>query len=270
VSHDIPGSPSLPPGFEIPPYLGPAAHTWTFACSGGHPIGAPCPLPVTSGSPVHVIDTSVPNAATGIAADNEALRRQLHESSRHLDEANTALIEVADQLSEAHAEATAARQERDVYQRVAAIACEERDKAQAEADRLRPLEAEAQQAHATATRFRDERDAAREQFRAIELNNGQPVVFSAAVAPGGWVCAVTADGNPDGICGTPVESEPCPDHARQHADVRPRDGERGFFDVTCGSCGEEFGTNFKVEEIACPECEARRCPQCRTWFGGDR
>jgi hypothetical protein len=53
----------------------------------------------------------------------------------------------------------------------------------------------------------------------------------------------------------------------QQADVRPRDGEPGFFEVTCGACGEEFGTNFAAGEIACPECEARRCPECRTWFG---
>jgi hypothetical protein len=51
------------------------------------------------------------------------------------------------------------------------------------------------------------------------------------------------------------------------SDVRPRDGEPGWHDVTCGACGKEFGTNFRVEEIECPECEARRCPNCRTWFG---
>jgi DNA-directed RNA polymerase subunit RPC12/RpoP len=52
-------------------------------------------------------------------------------------------------------------------------------------------------------------------------------------------------------------------------DVRPREGERNFWDVTCGACGAEFGTNFRVEEIACPECEARRCPHCRHWFGAE-
>jgi DNA-directed RNA polymerase subunit RPC12/RpoP len=36
---------------------------------------------------------------------------------------------------------------------------------------------------------------------------------------------------------------------------------------TCGQCGETFGTNFRTEEIECPECEARRCPHCETWFG---
>ena len=53
------------------------------------------------------------------------------------------------------------------------------------------------------------------------------------------------------------------------ADLKPREGWPGMFDVTCGACGEEFGTNFAVENIRCPECEARRCPHCRTWFGDD-
>lgn len=57
-------------------------------------------------------------------------------------------------------------------------------------------------------------------------------------------------------------------HARQPADVRPRDGEPGWLDVTCGGCGEEFGTNVAVAELECPECEARRCPSCQAWFGG--
>ena len=60
-----------------------------------------------------------------------------------------------------------------------------------------------------------------------------------------------------------AEPQPAPD------DVRPREGERGWKDVTCGSCGEESGTNFRDEEIDCPECEARRCPHCKRWFGGE-
>lgn len=55
----------------------------------------------------------------------------------------------------------------------------------------------------------------------------------------------------------------------QPADVRPRDGEPGWLDVTCGGCGEEFGTNFAAAELECPGCEARRCPSCHAWFGGD-
>ena len=52
-------------------------------------------------------------------------------------------------------------------------------------------------------------------------------------------------------------------------DIRPREGERNFFDVTCGACGGEFGTNFRITEIECAHCEARRCPHCGGWFGGD-
>lgn len=44
-------------------------------------------------------------------------------------------------------------------------------------------------------------------------NAGRPVRWDTAVPPGGWVCAVPAAGrNPEGICGMPVESEPCPEH----------------------------------------------------------
>lgn len=51
-----------------------------------------------------------------------------------------------------------------------------------------------------------------------ELNNGRPSVWSAACAPGGMVCAVPDATRPDGICGNPVESEPCNRHEGQ-ADV---------------------------------------------------
>jgi len=39
-----------------------------------------------------------------------------------------------------------------------------------------------------------------------------PTVWSDAVAPGGEVCAVPMPERPDGICGMPVESEPCREH----------------------------------------------------------
>lgn len=32
---------------------------------------------------------------------------------------------------------------------------------------------------------------------------------------GGYVCAAPAPGCPDGICGMPTESEPCPEHGGQ-------------------------------------------------------
>jgi hypothetical protein len=38
---------------------------------------------------------------------------------------------------------------------------------------------------------------------------------------------------------------------------------------TCGQCGETFGTNCDEDDIRCPECGARRCPHCETWFGGE-
>jgi hypothetical protein len=41
-----------------------------------------------------------------------------------------------------------------------------------------------------------------------------PTVWSDAVAPGGMVCAVPIPGKPEGVCGMPVESEPCTEHAR--------------------------------------------------------
>jgi len=54
------------------------------------------------------------------------------------------------------------------------------------------------------------------------------------------------------------------------SDVRPRaDGRRGL-DITCGSCGEDYGTNVTdLDEIECVTCEARRCPHCQIWFGGN-
>jgi hypothetical protein len=45
-----------------------------------------------------------------------------------------------------------------------------------------------------------------------DLNAGRPVTWSSAVAPGGTVCAVPDPACPDGICGNPVESEPCGQH----------------------------------------------------------
>jgi hypothetical protein len=41
-----------------------------------------------------------------------------------------------------------------------------------------------------------------------------PTVWSSAVPPGGYVCAVPDATKPDGVCGEPVESEPCREHTR--------------------------------------------------------
>jgi len=56
-------------------------------------------------------------------------------------------------------------------------------------------------------------------------NNGNPVIHSGAVAPGGWVCAVPVPGNPDHICGMPVESEPCTEHGET---VKDGNDEKGI------------------------------------------
>lgn len=40
-----------------------------------------------------------------------------------------------------------------------------------------------------------------------------PMVWVSDIPPGGWVCAVADPDGPDGLCGEPVESEPCPLHA---------------------------------------------------------
>jgi hypothetical protein len=82
--------------------------------------------------------------------------------ARVLSDHEAADLLADEEIARLRTEATSARQERDVYRRVAAIACQERDDARAEADRLRPLEAEAKAAHGEATRLRADRDDARE------------------------------------------------------------------------------------------------------------
>lgn len=64
-----------------------------------------------------------------------------------------------------------------------------------------------------------------------------------------------------------------PDCAKrgEHADpaaALSRD-ERGHVVVTCGSCGKESGTNCDDDDIRCGECDAKRCPDCGGWFGGE-
>lgn len=41
-------------------------------------------------------------------------------------------------------------------------------------------------------------------------------------------------------------------------------------EYACGQCGTTFGTNVAEDRIECPECDARRCPHCETWFGAQR
>lgn len=44
------------------------------------------------------------------------------------------------------------------------------------------------------------------------MNDGRPVTWSDACAPGGYVCKVPDPARPDGLCGNPVESGPCGRH----------------------------------------------------------
>jgi hypothetical protein len=53
----------------------------------------------------------------------------------------------------------------------------------------------------------------RARAEAEDFNDGSPVRWSDACAPGGMVCAVPDPSRPDGICGVPMESEPCGEHA---------------------------------------------------------
>lgn len=105
----------------------------------------------------------------------------------------------------------------------------------------------------------------------------------------------------DGISGTPVSGEPlhpewavrdlrdgtygdfhrlkpadqCNDSdcakRGEHADPAAAlaRGERGYVEVTCGQCGEESRTNCDDDDICCGVCDARRCPCCGKWFGGE-
>ena len=54
-------------------------------------------------------------------------------------------------------------------------------------------------------------------FEPANSRSGGPEVWSDAVPPGGYVCAAPDPDRPDGICGMPVESEPCLDHAKERA-----------------------------------------------------
>jgi DNA-binding CsgD family transcriptional regulator len=48
-------------------------------------------------------------------------------------------------------------------------------------------------------------------------DRGAAEVWSGACAPGGYVCAHPEPGMPEGICGWPAESEPCPEHGTRGA-----------------------------------------------------
>lgn len=59
----------------------------------------------------------------------------------------------------------------------------------------------------------------------VRLNDGRPEMWDPSVPPGGWVCAVPST---KGLCGIPVESEPCTEHYPAEADdSEPFDCEPG-------------------------------------------
>lgn len=74
----------------------------------------------------------------------------------------------------------------------------ERDQARGEVERLQ------RGLHAASDMGMDARD----QAQATE-----PTAWDASVPPGGQVCAAEVPDAPDGRCGMPVETEPCPDHS---------------------------------------------------------
>ncbi|MEV0214254.1 hypothetical protein [Micromonospora sp. NPDC050695] len=55
----------------------------------------------------------------------------------------------------------------------------------------------------------------REEHTATCVEGNPPVTFDPSVPPGGFVCAVPMADMPGGICGMPVESEPCDVHSPQ-------------------------------------------------------
>jgi hypothetical protein len=45
--------------------------------------------------------------------------------------------------------------------------------------------------------------------RQVRIVDGRPEIWLPYPSPGGWVCAEPDTTTPDGMCGTPTESEPC-------------------------------------------------------------
>lgn len=61
---------------------------------------------------------------------------------------------------------------------------------------------------------------------------------------------------PPGWGEDPADGSPHPD---------PSSRQEGWRVFTCTACGAKFGTNCAPGDIACPDCEARLCPQCGHW-----
>jgi hypothetical protein len=57
----------------------------------------------------------------------------------------------------------------------------------------------------------------------IKMIDGRREAWLVYMGVGGYVCAEPDPGQPDGICGMPVESEPCHIH---HGAVTEQEGDR--------------------------------------------
>lgn len=84
-----------------------------------------------------------------------------------------------------------------------------------------------------------------------DLNAGRPAMWSGAVAPGGMVCAMPDDLTADGICGNPVESEPCGRHDDDKPPARPLTAP----DVVAGLLADVAGSRAQLADAA-PELVA--------------
>lgn len=49
-------------------------------------------------------------------------------------------------------------------------------------------------------------------MKQVRFEDGRLEMFLPWPLPGGWVCAEPDDTRPDGMCGMPIESEPCTTH----------------------------------------------------------
>lgn len=73
-------------------------------------------------------------------------------------------------------------------------------------------------------------------------------------------------------CGTPLRpaAATCPDCGVEiEAETVPAGTLRDLPEYRCGQCGQTFGTNLAEDKVECAYCEARRCPHCEMWFGGE-
>lgn len=80
-----------------------------------------------------------------------------------------------------------------------------------------------------------------------DLNNGLPVFWLDAIPPGGYVCGVPEPNRIDGVCGVPVESEPCFVHAGPPVEPDERGPEHDY-------CGDGIDEEFEH----CAVCKAAR------------